>query len=551
MKAAAVLAAGLVIAASACASPPAPLAHRAPTASPSAPATPPPTLQAAMQRATRLGPAGSSTTVYLSFTLKPRQPGLLASLIASGRTVSPAQYATEFAADPAQVALAEAALRVAGFTVRWTPGSLLIAADGSAPAASALLHVDIESYRMPDGTGFYATLDEPRLPGPIASVASGVSGLDDYRRARPLAIRPGGLTPTDLLDFYDLKPLRDHGLDGSGETVVLPEIDDLPNFKDLDAFAARFGLPAYEPLLTVKRNAAWGTPEKPQGETVLDLEIIHSIAPAAKLVVYLSASDFGHGDRAFDQLVTDHLGSIISESLGACEPDTSSGHRNAYATIQDRAVAEGMTHFVATGDSGAYTCGLDQGPADSFPSSLPTVTSVGGTTVFQSVQGGYFKEYAWGSPIDESGGGGGPSQFYPVPTWQKNEAVAEGHGMRQVPDVSADADPMTGYHIVFGGQSGQAGGTSAATPLWAASVALIDQDLKRKGLREVGFANPALYYIGENASKYAVRPFHDVIGGNNLAYDAKAGWDFATGWGSLDGQALDAAWTTYIKGGGG
>jgi subtilase family serine protease len=122
--------------------------------------------------------------------------------------------------------------------------------------------------------------------------------------------------------------------------------------------------------------------------------------------------------------------------------------------------------------------------------------------------------------------------------------------MRQVPDVSANADPNTGFHIIFGRQAGQAGGTSAATPLWAATVALIDQDLKKQGLRTVGFANPALYWMGANSSKLPAPPFHDVTTGNNLAYDAGPGWDFATGWGSMDASALDKAWILYIKGAG-
>src|SRR2546430_13422845 len=146
-----------------------------------------------------------------------------------------------------------------------------------------------------------------------------------------------------------------------------------------------------------------------------------------------------------------------------------------------------MSHFVASGDNGAYTCGLDQEAAASFPSTLPTVTSVGGTSVFESTQGVYYKEYAWGSPIDQSGGGGGASQFYAIPTYQKNESRTAGRGQRQVPDISADGDPSTGFHIIFGGRDGQAGGTSAATPLWAATVALVNQDLKQQGLREVGF----------------------------------------------------------------
>ena len=377
-----------------------------------------------------------------------------------------------------------------------------------------------------------------------------MAGLDSYRKVRGYAVRPGGLTPTDVLAFYNLKPLRDRGLDGSGQTIVLPEIDNLPNLRDLNLFAAKYGLPPFDPLLTIKHDANWGNPVSPQGETVLDLEIIHEVAPNAKMVVYLSAPDLSHGDRAFDQMVTDHLGSIISESLGACEVDIPSGARDIYASIEDRAVAQGMSHFVATGDSGAYTCGENTDPADSFPSTLPTVTAVGGTTVFESVQGTYFKEAAWGAPIDESGAGGGPSQFYPLPAYQKSVAQAAGHGRRQVPDVSAAADPNTGFHIIFEGQDGQIGGTSAATPLWAATLALINQDLKKHGLRVAGFANPALYYMGQNSSKLPAPPFHDVTAGNNLAYDAGPGWDFATGWGSMDAVALDQAWIIYIKGGG-
>ena len=512
----------LAVGLSACASPHAGPPHQVTREIPK----PSPTLAQAIAHSVDLGPADGATTVHLSLGLTPGP-------------------------NPALVARAVAAIEAAGLDARWQAPSSLIAADGPAPAASGLLRVAIENFRLPDGATFYAVRGEPLLPQALAAVVTGVSGLDSYRRAHAYAVRPGGLVPTDVISYYDIKALRDAGLDGSGQTIMLPEIDDLPNLNDLNKFASMFGLPPFDPVLTVKRDPNWGTPEKSQGETVLDLEIAHAVAPAAKLVVYLSAPDFGHGDRAFDQMVTDHLGSIISESLGSCEPDTPSGARNVYASIQDRAVALGISHFVASGDNGAYTCGLDQDPAASFPSTLPTVTAVGGTSVFESQQGVYFKEYAWGSPLDESGGGGGASQFYRIPSWQQHEAQAAGHGLRQVPDVAADGDPSTGFHIIFGGHDGQAGGTSAATPLWAATVALINQDLKQKGLRAVGFANPAIYWMGENASKFPARPFHDVVAGNNLGFDASVGWDFATGWGSMDAAALDAAWIRYIKGGGG
>jgi kumamolisin len=527
--------------------------HGAQVSSRPAQATPPaPTLAAAIRASTHLGPAGGGTEVFLNFALKTRQTGRLAALLASGQTVSPGQFAAEFGPDPALVRAALSYLSGAGVRATWKPGATLIEAEGPAPAVSALLTVDIERYRLGDGTTFYAALDTPTIKAPLAAVVTDVSGLDSYRRMRGYAVRPGGLRATDVLAFYNLSTLRDRSLDGTGQTILFPEIESLPkaNLDDLDKFATEFGLPAFGPLLTIKHDASWGTPETPQGEAVLDLEIAHEVAPKAKLVVYSAGPQFTFLDRAFDQMVTDNLGSIISESLGICEAETSSGHRTLYSGIEDRAVAQGMSHFVASGDNGAYTCGEDQPVAASFPATLPSVTAVGGTTVFESTTGKYFKEAVWGSPIDQTGTGGGPSQIYATPDWQKAVQDANGHGFRQVPDVAADADPITGFHIVFGGQDTQAGGTSAATPLWAATIALVNQDLKQKGLRKVGFANPAIYWMGANQSKLPSPPFHDVTVGNNLAYNANQGWDFATGWGSMDADAMDAAWVTYIKGGG-
>jgi len=516
------------------------------------PSAPRPSLADAIRVARDLGPAGATTQVNLNFSLKTRQKARLDALLASGRTVSPDEYAAEFGPDPTQVNAAIAQLREFGFEPSWEPGSQLIAVDGPAPNAAALLGVEIDTYREPDGSTFYAALATPNLTGPLATVVADVAGLDSYRRLHGHAVKPGGLTATDLMDFYNISALRKKNLDGTGQTIVFPEIELLPqaNINDLNKFAIEFGLPPFSQVLTVKQDAKWGKPEAPIGEIVLDLEIAHEIAPNAKLVVYLAAPTFAFHNRAFSQLVTDHLGSIISESLGICETDTSVALRDQLQSMEVQAQAQGMSHFVATGDSGAYECGQSEYPAASFPSTLPNVTAVGGTTVFESKQGTYFQEYAWGSPIDESGTGGGRSQVYSLPNYQESVQDANGHGYRQLPDISADADPITGYHIVLGGRDTQAGGTSASTPLWAAVIALINQDLKAKGIREVGFANPALYWMGENRSKFSTPPFHDITAGNNLAYEAGPGWDFATGWGSMDAAALEAAWITYIKSGG-
>lgn len=530
MKAVRGLAAAFVLLAAACSTQPPPEAEGRPVSAVPSQASPvQPSLDQAIRAATPLGRAGADVKVSLDFPLK-----------------------TPAAAARGMVPAALRYLEGGGLSASWRPGSSLIAADGAAPAVSRLLRVDIERYRERGGNVFFASRGAPFLAPPLAAVAGGVTGLDDYVVDRSYAVQSGGMKPADILAFYNLKPLRDRGLDGTGQTILFPEIETLPqtNLDDLDKFASEFGLPAYGPLLTIKHDPNWGTPEKPQGEAVLDLEIAHEVAPNAKLVVYSAGPQFVFLDRAFDQMVTDNLGSIISESLGICEAETGSSHRTTYSGIQDRAVAQGITHFVASGDNGAYTCGEDQDLAASFPATLPSVTAVGGTTVFESTTGAYFKEAAWGSPIDETGTGGGPSQYFPIPDWQKDVEDANGHGFRQVPDVAADADPITGFHIVFDGTDTQAGGTSAATPLWAATIALVNQDLKKRGLRQVGFANPALYWMGANAAKFGASPFHDVTAGNNLAYSAGKGWDFATGWGSMDGNALDAAWATYIKGGG-
>jgi kumamolisin len=282
----------------------------------------------------------------------------------------------------------------------------------------------------------------------------------------------------------------------------------------------------------------------------MDLEIIHEIAPNAKLVIYLAGPQLALADRAMDQLVTDHFGAIISDSIGQCEAGVGSGHRNLVASIEDRAVAQGMSHFVASGDLGAFGCGDGKTLSVDFPSALPNITAVGGTTAFQAINGTYFKEMAWSGPIEGAGTGGGASRYYAIPSYQKFVAQSAGQGMRQVPDVAGDADPASGFSFIFLGRSGQGGGTSAAAPLWAGTMALINQDLKKKGLREAGFANPALYWMGQNSSKLPASPFHDVTSGNNLANDAGPGWDFATGWGSMDAAALDQAWILYIKGGG-
>jgi kumamolisin len=514
----------------------------------------PGTLADAVSSSRLLGPTGRQREIRITLTLKGRDPEGLSRLISEGRTITAADFATRFGPDPRRVGEAMRELQRAGFQGHWQPGSQIATADGSVGSVERYLGLELHDYRLPDGTQFYAADREPRIPAALQAVVSGVGGLDDFSHYQSHVIRPGGLTPVDVRTVYGIESLTGRNLDGSGQTIVLPEIDDLPNTADLSAFARKFGLPPFD--VTVKRDVRnWGRPQgegKPGSEVTLDLEVIHAIAPRAKLVAYISSPQVDQSAAAFDALVNQNPGATISDSVGACEAGLPSAILQQGMVANDRAVAQGMSHFVAAGDHGAYDCGENHPPSVDFPSALPTVTSVGGTTMFQTPQGTYQKETAWGNPISEAGTGGGLSQHFKRPAYQKGPGVDNqfSNGNRQVPDVAAAADENTGYHILLAGQDRQIGGTSAAAPLWAAVTALIDQDFQKRGLKPIGFANPALYWMAQNGNQLSSPPFHQVTEGNNLAYPAGPGWNYCTGLGSLQAGPLESAFEAYQRQGG-
>jgi kumamolisin len=168
---------------------------------------------------------------------------------------------------------------------------------------------------------------------------------------------------------------------------------------------------------------------------------------------------------------------------------------------------------------------------------------VGGTALFLTAGGGYGHEAGWEGPLEAAGSGGGVSTVYGEPSWQTGPGVSNSYsdGMRQVPDVAAAADPLTGYAIYYTSQGCTGvncftivGGTSAATPLWAGLILLGNQLASSNGAGPLGFLDPALYSLA------ATHPgdFHDVTIGGNLYYAAGANWDYATGWGSPDAALL-------------
>jgi subtilase family serine protease len=208
-----------------------------------------------------------------------------------------------------------------------------------------------------------------------------------------------------------------------------------------------------------------------------------------------------------------------------------------HAALQ-QAAGHRVTVVASSGDTGVIS---DNGPPVqvSLPASDPLVLGAGGTALGASTfTGAYHGEMAWNA--DAAASGGGYSSLFPRPAYQVG--VPRIGRMRGVPDVAADADSSTAMALMFtGGVPLPAQGTSAATPLWAAVIALADQDAGH----HLGFVNPAIYAIARSPAYH--RAFHDVTTGDNsvfwparlfTGYTAGPGWDPVTGWGSPNARIL-------------
>lgn len=509
----------------------------------------------------RLGPTDPARTLTISLVLKGNPAGREAAIAALNdpqapeyhHFLSPQEYTRRFGADSATVASLAAALRAAGLRVAMSTATAgLLNAQGTVGAVNALFGVRLGDYCGRNGERYIAPDVTPRVPASLAGV-SGVLGLDTRSvihtgnvslPRRPMVSGVSGFGPVELERAYDLGPLHRAGLMGANQTVALPEIDQFRR-SDVQSYDQTFGLRTGSITVTPVAGGA----SSYSAEPVLDIEVIHAIAPAANIDVYESQSDLGSVAQMFSQIVSDNHVQVISISLGACEKglDPSSA-QNFYDSIDNsfrQAVAQGMSVLVASGDSGAYGC-QDDNLSVQEPSSSPYVTAVGGTALFTNSDGSYNHEAGWEGPLEASGGGGGVSVVYRRPSWQTGPGVNNqfSNGARQAPDVAAAADPLTGYSVYYSGKSGCSGancwqvvgGTSGAAPLWAGIVLLANQLSRSHGGKTLGLLNPMLYQLG--ASSRASQVFHDVTIGGNLYYPATSGWDYSTGLGTPIGAPL-------------
>lgn len=383
--------------------------------------------------------------------------------------------------------------------------------------------------------------------------------------------------PGQIQNAYDLAPLFAKGIDGKGQTIVIVDSFGSPTIgHDLAVFDKTFGLPA-PPSLTVIQPAGPVSPYKPTsnrigwaGETTLDVEYSHAMAPDANILLVETPTSENEGTSGFPQIVTaeeyvidHHLGGVISQSFGATEQTFPTAQsllalRGAYTD----AARKGVTVLAATGDSGAADVGPNAKtyylfPVVSWPPSDPLVTGVGGTQLHLNAQGQRTSpDTVWNDtynvPTQEFifgdagpnplAGSGGKSVIFSRPAYQDGVARVVG-AHRGVPDISMSAS-CNGAVDVYQGFPGQKGwipvcGTSEASPLFAGIVSLADQVAGHP----LGLINPALYRMSAEKDPGIV----DVTSGNNTVsfrqggvldtvngFSAGPGYDLASGVGTVD-----------------
>jgi kumamolisin len=430
-------------------------------------------------------------------------------------------------------------------SVTWSTGQRWASISGAPRAVDRGFDVVIDDYRSGTGEVFYAANRPATVPSAACGEVAGVGTIHSFSPPTFLDVPQGGLSDVDLMRAYDALPLASKGFKGQGETVVFMELGGFLA-SDFTKFASDENLPGFD-VTVIGKNPGF------DDETTMDMETVHEIAPAAHLILFnldsisQATSDADVFAQAITRAATQYPASIMSMSLGICENDPQAFDHSDLVALNlavASAEAKGSTVFASSGDSGGLDCtpSADDGrpPETSFvgvsvPASLPAVTGVGGTALTTDASGNYVGETTWSEPLLSQGSGGGVSTQAARPSWQTGTGTGgqlDADNGRQVPDVSADADPSTGNFIVENGRAAQGGGTSLAAPIWAGLTAVMDQYLQAGDDPPVGFFNPILYHLASSAVPYP--PFHDITVGGNDVYAATPGYDMVTGLGSPD-----------------
>lgn len=420
----------------------------------------------------------------------------------------------------------------------------------------------------------------------------------DIKVAGAIGGSAGQYTTVDLAARYNINPLYARGITGAGKTVGIATLAGYLQ-SDVYAYWNQLGLQVsgnriVDVLVDGGPRASDGPGSGGAGETTLDVQQSGGVAPGAKVRVYLAPNtDAGFID-VFAQAVDENLVDVLSVSWGTPEVAVDDATLAAFHAVFLQAAAQGIPVIAASGDAGAFDInhGLPYPRCTTllsvdFPAADPLVLAAGGTTLPNTVPHKYGDvtvptERAWGwdylknyvvthygtdtyySDYLAVGGGGGVSALFGVPSFQKNlpgvqkTATAQslvcenavfnngtGYGDyldvpgniagRNLPDVSLNADPYSGYAVYTNGAwSTRLGGTSFVAPQLNGILTLISAGLNGR----VGPINPQLYAAFKTYGYGAGSPFKPITAGTNQYYASTAGYNPATGLGSLDVTAL-------------
>jgi hypothetical protein len=544
------------------------------------------------------GPADASASVTVDVALHPRDQTALDGFVAAVSTpgspeyhhyLAAGQFLPMFGPTASTIAATRSWLTSAGLQPGPTsPDGLLIPVTGSTAQLEQALDVSLVSTRLPDGRVARFTPQQPAVPSSLAPTVAGVIGLSTVATPQPQLVTdpaggstaPGGTeaarasdavpsvgpgsclaaantgayTAGQLATAYGLSSLYGDGLDGTGVGIGVYELEPYTP-SDITNYEQCYNINTS--VTDVPVDGGPGTMVQ-QGEAALDIEDVIGLAPGATVKVYTGPQTGTGPIDTYEHMVSDTSLKVITTSWGLCEPQMAmQGDQQATeSALFAEAAAQGQTVVAASGDSGSTDCYPTQ-PSTAVtvddPADQPDVTGVGGTSLVSA--GSPPAESVW----DDSygAGGGGVSSDFAQPSWQTGPGVDDPAALaqcaalgrsscREVPDVAASADPAHGYAVYWsyrGGTWGVVGGTSGASPLWAAMIAVIDQRLSSPA----GMVNPVLYDAGSCAST----PFNDVTAGTNALlassegrYPATANYDVASGWGSPVGSRLLAVLTS-------
>lgn len=478
-----------------------------------------------------LGDADPAQEVTVTLVVRSKRPG-----IPPPGTMSRQAFAQTYGADPSDLDKVEEFARSHDLTVlERSAARRSVLLRGSVAQMNAAFGVALKRCQAA-GISYRGRQGSLSVPSDLAEIVQAVLGLDNRpqaeARVRIASHAATSFTPLQMARLYDFPT----GVDGTGQCIGIVELGGGFSQTDFAAYLSGLGVTA-QTVTVVSVDGATNTPGQDSNadvEVMLDAEMVGAIAPGASVVIYFAPNtDQGFLD-AVTTAVHDEMNkpSVISISWGAAE---SNWTQQALGSLNDAiaaAAAVAVTVCVASGDGGSSDGVNDGAPHVDFPASSPYALGCGGTTITASGET-IASETTWADS------GGGVSNSFALPSWQSKANVpappAGSSGGRGVPDVAGDADPNTGYQIRVDGANIVAGGTSAVAPLWAALIALMNQ---QRG-KDLGFLNSSLYAVPGYPNNPG--PLHDITSGSNGAYSAARGWDPCTGLGSPDGARLAQA----------